>query len=195
MPASGELMQKSRIATLTARGLVAVVLIAGAGACGGGSDDAGTAKLAAQAAADKAATEKIKAQAEADKAAADRVAAEKKAATDKAAADKAAADAAAAVVDAPAAAPVAAAAAADEVNFAMPDMRGQNLQVAQDKVQALGVFFSVSHDVIASRMQMLDSNWKICTQTPTPGTRIKGAAADWEGKIDFGAVKLTESCP
>ena len=175
-------MPASRTSTLTARGLVVALLLMGGAACGGG-DDGATAKLAAQTAADKAATEKIQAQADADKAAAERAAA------DKVAVEKAAATDAVA----PAAAP--AQAAVDEVNFAMPDMRGQNLQVAQDKVQTLGVFLSVSHDVLASRMQVVDSNWQICTQTPAPGARIKGAAADWEGKIDFGAVKLTESCP
>jgi hypothetical protein len=88
-----------------------------------------------------------------------------------------------------------AAPAPDLVDFVMPDFRGENLQVAQDRVQELGVFFSVSHDVIAMRAQLLDSNWKICTQTPAPGERVAGEAADWEGKIDFGTVKLTETCP
>lgn len=169
------------------RRLGGVLLVAalgmGATACGGG-EDVDTAALAAQTAADEAAAAKIKAQAEADKAAAERAAAEK-AAADKLAAEKVA-------VTSPAGGD---AAAADVVNFAMPNMRGQNLQVAQDKIQELGVFFSVSHDLIAARSQVLDSNWKICTQTPAAGTRIKGAAADWEGKIDFGVVKLAESCP
>ena len=85
--------------------------------------------------------------------------------------------------------------AAPTVDFAMPEFRGVNLQDAQDRVQELGVFFSVSHDMRGSRSQLLDSNWQVCDQTPVAGTRITGPTADWEGKIDFGVLKLTESCP
>ncbi len=81
------------------------------------------------------------------------------------------------------------------VNFLMPNLVAANLQEAQDKVQELGVFLSISHDLLGSRSQVLDSNWKVCTQMPTSGTRISGPAEDFEGKFDFGAVKLTENCP
>lgn len=81
------------------------------------------------------------------------------------------------------------------VDFAMPNFKGKNLQDAQDAVQALGVFYSISHDLRGSRSQVLDSNWQVCTQTPAAGTRVQGLAADHEGKIDFGVVKLTETCP
>lgn len=81
------------------------------------------------------------------------------------------------------------------VDFAMPDLVGSNLQDAQDAIQTLGVFFSVSHDLLGSRSQVLDSNWQVCDQSPAPGTPIKGPAADYEGKIDLGAVKLNENCP
>ena len=83
----------------------------------------------------------------------------------------------------------------DQVAFAMPNLIGANLQVAQDQVQALGIFFSVSHDLLGARSQFVDSNWRVCTQTPPIGTMVKGSAADHEGKFDFGAVKLTEACP
>lgn len=83
----------------------------------------------------------------------------------------------------------------DTVDFVMPDMRGKNLQDAQNEIQRLGVFFSISHDMLGSRSQLLDSNWQVCDQTPAAGTRITGPASDWEGKIDFGAVKLEETCP
>lgn len=86
-------------------------------------------------------------------------------------------------------------AAEDDVDFVMPSFVGVNLQEAQDEVQSLGVFFSVSHDVLGARGQFIDSNWKVCTQTPAAGTPIKGSAADHEGTFDFGAVKLTEACP
>lgn len=81
------------------------------------------------------------------------------------------------------------------VDFLMPNFKGANLQDAQNKVQELGIFFSVSHDLRGTRNQVIDSNWQVCGQTPAAGKRIKGKAADYEGKIDFGVVKLTESCP
>lgn len=129
------------------------------------------------------------------------------AAVDEAVKNALASQAAAAPVDAPAiespspvaaaavAAPVAPPAPSDQIDFSMPDFIGANLQEAQDKVQMLGIFFSVSHDLLGSRSQFIDSNWKVCTQTPPAGTTIKGSAADYEGKFDFGAVKLAEACP
>lgn len=83
----------------------------------------------------------------------------------------------------------------DTVNFTMPNFVGMVLQDAQDKVQTYGIFYSTSHDVLASRMQLMDSNWKVCDQTPKAGTAIGGDAADFEGKFDFGSVKLSEDCP
>ena len=161
------------------------------------ADRAATEAAEAQAAADRAAAEKIAAEAAAAKAAADKAAAEaaaaEQAAADKAAADKAAADKAAA--DKAAADAAAAAAAGPSVDFAMPSLVGENLQVAQNVVQTHGVFYSLSHDLLGMRMQVMDGNWKVCDQTPAAGTRIQGAAADWEGRIDFGVVKLSESCP
>ena len=81
------------------------------------------------------------------------------------------------------------------VDFAMPNLVKTNLQDAQNAVQELGVFFSISHDMLGSRNQALDSNWKVCTQTPAAGTQITGPASEFEGKFDFGSVKLTEDCP
>ena len=81
------------------------------------------------------------------------------------------------------------------VDFVMPSFSGVNLQDAQDQVQALGVFFSVSHDLLGSRSQVLDGNWQVCDQTPAAGTQVNGPASEWEGEIDFGAVKLNEVCP
>lgn len=85
--------------------------------------------------------------------------------------------------------------AGPRVEFVMPDFTTRNLQDAQDEVQELGVFFSLSHDLRGTRSQVLDTNWQVCTQTPAPGTPVTGDAADWEGKISFGVVKLTETCP
>jgi len=78
------------------------------------------------------------------------------------------------------------------VNFAMPDFVGMDLQSAQNLVQANGVFFSQSHDLLGSRNQVLDSNWLVCDQNIPAGQQVTG---DAEGAIDFGVVKRGEACP
>lgn len=77
----------------------------------------------------------------------------------------------------------------------MPDLTGQNLQAAQDAVQALTngkVFYSGSTDLTGqSRMQMMDRNWQVCTSTPPPGSTITSTTT-----VEFGVVRIdTESCP
>jgi hypothetical protein len=72
----------------------------------------------------------------------------------------------------------------------LPSFVGQGLQTAQDGAQAAGFFHLKSHDVFGrGRLQAFDRNWKVCTQTPAPGTRPTG------GTVDFGTVKLDEACP
>jgi hypothetical protein len=88
--------------------------------------------------------------------------------------------------------PVATTTTATPVNFAMPDVVGTDLQSAQDLIQAYGVFFSRSHDLLGSRAQVLDSNWMVCTQSVPAGQQVTG---DVEGLIDLGVVKREESCP
>lgn len=78
------------------------------------------------------------------------------------------------------------------VDFAMPDLVGSDLQSAQNAVQDLGVFYSVSHDLLGSRNQVIDSNWIVCTQNVAPGQRVTGEV---EGQLDFGVVKREETCP
>jgi hypothetical protein len=79
-------------------------------------------------------------------------------------------------------------------SWAMPNLRGGNLQDAQDAIQRLtgdAIFFTNSHDVSgASRMQILDRDWQVCSQNVAIGTRI-----DAQSQIDFGVVKTYESCP
>jgi hypothetical protein len=76
----------------------------------------------------------------------------------------------------------------------MPDLVGMVLQDAQDQIQAItdkNLLFTVSHDATGQkRNQLVDSNWKVCTQNVAPGTAITA-----ETRIDFGAVKVTEQCP
>lgn len=78
------------------------------------------------------------------------------------------------------------------VDFVMPDLVGMDLQSAQNAVQSLGVFLSVSHDLRGSRNQVVDSNWVVCDQNVAPGQQVTG---DAEGQVDFGVVKREESCP
>jgi beta-lactam-binding protein with PASTA domain len=72
----------------------------------------------------------------------------------------------------------------------LPEMVGKGLQSAQDQAQAAGFNSLTSHDALGrDRMQALDRNWKVCSQTPKPGSYST------KTKVDFGAVKLDEDCP
>ncbi|MCM2387655.1 PASTA domain-containing protein [Streptomyces albipurpureus] len=72
----------------------------------------------------------------------------------------------------------------------LPNLVGQQLQAAQDAAQAAGFYLLSSHDATgAGRMQLLDRNWKVCSQSPAPGS------VDPSETVDFGAVKIEESCP
>ncbi|MFE5805123.1 hypothetical protein [Streptomyces sp. NPDC056491] len=80
---------------------------------------------------------------------------------------------------------------AGKPSAAVPDFVGQVLQAAQDGAQAAGFFLLSSHDALGkNRNQVLDRNWKVCTQTPAAGTKT-----GTDTKIDFGTVKIEESCP
>ncbi|MEU8626358.1 PASTA domain-containing protein [Streptomyces sp. NPDC048669] len=68
---------------------------------------------------------------------------------------------------------------------------GMGLQSAQDKAQADGFYLLKSHDSAGrDRMQAFDRNWKVCSQNYAAGKTIPA-----DTKLDFGAVKLDESCP
>ena len=78
-------------------------------------------------------------------------------------------------------------------SWTMPNLVGKGLQEAQDAIQELtgyGIAITTSHDATgANRMQIADRNWKVCTQNVPPGATITSST-----RIDFGAVKLEESC-
>ncbi|MCJ0873818.1 hypothetical protein [Streptomyces sp. AP-93] len=91
---------------------------------------------------------------------------------------------------APAATPPAAPAPAP-ARAAVPNGVGQVLQTAQDNAQAAGFFLLGSTDALGqSRMQVLDRNWKVCSQAPAAGTQTAIGT-----KIVFNTVKLEETCP
>jgi hypothetical protein len=82
----------------------------------------------------------------------------------------------------------------DATSWAMPDLVGLNLQSAQNQIQSLTDFaiaVTTSHDATGTdRQQVLDENWKVCSQNIPPGHTI-----DSDTRIDFGAVKREERCP
>ncbi|MEU1622186.1 hypothetical protein ABZ479_33425 [Streptomyces sp. NPDC005722] len=72
----------------------------------------------------------------------------------------------------------------------LPSFAGMGLQAAQDKAQTLGFYRLDSHDALGrGRDQIWDRDWKVCFQRPVPGSRSTTVT------VDFGTVKLTESCP
>ncbi|MFF2221925.1 hypothetical protein ACFVV7_01270 [Streptomyces globisporus] len=74
---------------------------------------------------------------------------------------------------------------------AVPDFVGMGLQSAQDAAQAGGFSSLKSHDSAGrDRMQAFDRNWKVCSQNMAPGKVIPT-----DTTLDFGAVKLEETCP
>jgi hypothetical protein len=76
----------------------------------------------------------------------------------------------------------------------MPNLVGSVLQAAQDKMQGVvgnPGFFTTSTDATGrGRLQILDRNWKVCSQS-LPAEQTFSIDA----KIDFGVVKLDETCP
>ncbi|MFC9244588.1 hypothetical protein ACFT7S_11325 [Streptomyces sp. NPDC057136] len=74
---------------------------------------------------------------------------------------------------------------------AVPNFVGMGLQSAQDKAQAEGFYLLTSHDSAGrDRLQALDRNWKVCSQNVKAGKTVST-----DTKLDFGAVKLEETCP
>ncbi|MGW1272270.1 PASTA domain-containing protein [Streptomyces sp. NPDC002491] len=74
---------------------------------------------------------------------------------------------------------------------AVPNLVGMGLQSAQDTSQAAGFYALKSHDALGrGRMQALDRNWKVCSQNIAAGKSVPT-----DTKLDFGAVKLEETCP
>ncbi|MFC6153085.1 hypothetical protein [Nocardioides yefusunii] len=79
--------------------------------------------------------------------------------------------------------------------YTMPNTLGVDLQSAQEAVKdLLGVPvwpLLRSHDVLEGwRLQVLDAHWKVCGQEPAPGETFTE-----ETIVDFGVVKLAETCP
>ncbi|MFJ3877111.1 hypothetical protein ACIPW5_06595 [Streptomyces sp. NPDC090077] len=88
------------------------------------------------------------------------------------------------------ASPAAAATTAAPATGTLPNFVGHQLQASQDGAQAAGFYILSSDDATgAGRMQILDRNWKVCGQTPKPGTH------DLTTRVTFSTVKNEETCP
>jgi beta-lactam-binding protein with PASTA domain len=78
--------------------------------------------------------------------------------------------------------------------WTMPDLVGATLQDAQDQMQDLtggAVYFTDSHDLGGKdRNQVSDRNWQVCTQSVAAGETLTA-----DSRVDFGVVKLEETCP
>lgn len=75
--------------------------------------------------------------------------------------------------------------------FVMPKVTGMVLQTAQDLLQSKGSYLMDQQDASGlGRIQVLDSNWKVCTQKPKAGAKVP-----IETIVVLGAVKLDEKCP
>ena len=76
-------------------------------------------------------------------------------------------------------------------SITVPNMVGEDLQLAQDTMQAAGLYSLRSHDATGqARTQVLDRAWKVCDQAPQGGTKVAS-----DQLIDFGAVRDEERCP
>ncbi|WP_234306688.1 PASTA domain-containing protein [Streptomyces sp. NRRL F-2799] len=73
----------------------------------------------------------------------------------------------------------------------VPQFVGMGLQSAQDTAQAAGFYGLKSHDSLGrARHQILDRDWKVCSQNVRANS-----SASTDKVLDFGAVKLEETCP
>jgi type IV pilus biogenesis protein CpaD/CtpE len=78
-----------------------------------------------------------------------------------------------------------------KATFTMPDLNDKNLQAAQDELQSRGSYFLNEVDATGKgRIQIVDRNWKVCSQTPKAGTKVLIARL-----ITLRAVMLSEKCP
>ncbi|MGW4563564.1 hypothetical protein ACWEN3_14495 [Streptomyces sp. NPDC004561] len=73
----------------------------------------------------------------------------------------------------------------------VPQFVGMGLQSAQDAAQQQGFHSLKSHDSLGrDRLQILDRDWKVCSQNVKAGTVVRTNT-----ELNFGAVKLSETCP
>jgi hypothetical protein len=75
-------------------------------------------------------------------------------------------------------------------SFVMPSVVGMVLQDAQNLLQSSGSYLMDQVDATGQgRFQVLDSNWKVCSQSPSAGASVTTGQM-----VTLSAVKLDESC-
>jgi cytoskeletal protein RodZ len=75
----------------------------------------------------------------------------------------------------------------EEAGATMPDYVGKSVKVARQSLDS-STSITVKDASGDDRFVLVESNWKVCTQTPAAGTRIDGQP------VTFTAVKFGESC-
>ncbi|MFJ2735764.1 hypothetical protein [Streptomyces sp. NPDC087317] len=70
----------------------------------------------------------------------------------------------------------------------MPVFKGKSVKAARAALDA-HTSLTVKDASAHHRWVLVESNWQVCSQTPGPGTRLKGQP------VSFTAVKFGESCP
>ena len=74
--------------------------------------------------------------------------------------------------------------------FVMPNVVGMNLQLAQDLLQSKGSYLIDQEDFKGlGRFQLIDSNWKVCSQSPSAGKKSLTSTL-----VTLSSVKLSEKC-
>lgn len=68
----------------------------------------------------------------------------------------------------------------------MPSLVGKSVKVARDALDS-STSITVT-DAAQGRMVLMESNWQVCTQEPSPGAALNGQP------VEFTAVKFEESC-
>lgn len=69
----------------------------------------------------------------------------------------------------------------------MPNLVGKSLKAARATLDS-GTSITVT-DAAGDRMVLLESNWQVCTPSPSPGVALRGQP------VKFTAVKFEETCP
>ncbi|MFE2048028.1 hypothetical protein ACFXAS_05935 [Streptomyces sp. NPDC059459] len=70
----------------------------------------------------------------------------------------------------------------------MPDFAGKSVKAVRGALDS-GASITVTDASSEDRMVLMESNWKVCSQTPAAGTALNGQP------VEFTAVKFEESCP
>lgn len=70
----------------------------------------------------------------------------------------------------------------------MPDFAGKSVKAARGALDS-GTSITVQDALPDDRWVLVESNWKVCTQTPSAGASLSGQP------VAFTAVKFEETCP